>query len=211
MYVELTILRIGRRLPQIGSPIKIRSGALGEHQFAGAMTPIDFHKGPGRRYHSLLCRSDGVTVRLEGGSYNRIGGPVARVPHDIAHLVVEEAFGLDGGLWGTLAAGGLVQNASFVAGRKPPHAARRAREITDRAGETLRQAEILVRAVADASLNGSAHDVQAFRARVGDRWWSPSGTPAALERASTGLREAAARWDALADGAALRLTFSAGR
>ena len=134
--------------------------------------PIDFHKGPRGRYHSVLHRADGVSVRLEGGSYNRISGEVGRVPHDIAHLIVEDAFGLGSGLWGTLAAGGLVQNATLAGGRKPPHAERRAWAITDRAGESLRQAEILVRAVADASLEGGRSDMHAFRpvsARGGGR------------------------------------------
>jgi hypothetical protein len=169
--------------------------------------PIDFHKGPRGRYHSVLYRVDGVSVRLEGGSHNRVSGEVGRVPHDIAHLVVEDAFGLGGGLWGTLAAGGIVQNARFAGGRKPPHAERRARAITDGAGESLRQAEILVRAVADASLEGGTRDMHAFRARVGARWWSPSITPDALDRACGDLRAAAKRWDALEDGSALRLTW----
>jgi hypothetical protein len=169
--------------------------------------PIDFHKGPRGRYHSVLHRVDGVSVRLEGGSYNRIRGEVGRVPHDIAHLVVEDAFGLGRGLWGTLAAGGVVQNAILAGGRKPPHAERRARAITDRAGESLRQAEILVRAVADASLDGGTRDMPAFRARVGARWWSPSISPGALERACVDLREAAKRWDALHEGSVLRLSW----
>jgi hypothetical protein len=169
------------------------------------VTPIDFHKGPRGRYHSVLHRSDGVAVRLEGGSYNRLGS--ARVPHDIAHLIVEETFGLDRGLWGTLAAGGLVQNATLACGRKPPHAERRAWAITDRAGESLRQAEVLVRAVADACLNGQSRDLRAFRAQVGDRWWAPSATPEALERACTELRDAADRWHGLADGSVLRLVW----
>jgi hypothetical protein len=93
--------------------------------------PIDFHKGRRGRYHSMLHRFDGVSVRLEGGSYNRIGGGGdGRVPHDIAHLIVEDAFGLGAGLWGTLAAGGIVQNATFAGGRKPPHAERRAHLAT---------------------------------------------------------------------------------
>ena len=171
---------------------------------------VDFHKGPRGRYHSVLHRVDGVSVRLEGGSYNRIRGEVGRVPHDIAHLIVEAAFGLGGGLWGTLAAGGLVQNARFAGGRKPPHAERRARAITDRAGESLRQAEILVRAVADASLEGWSSDVGAFRARVGARWWSPSITPDALARACVDLSEAAGRWDALEDGAEIRFSWPTG-
>jgi hypothetical protein len=86
---------------------------------------------------------------------------------------------------------GIVQNATFASGRKPPHAERRARAITDRAGESLREAEILVRAVADASLDGGTRDMRAFRARVGARWWSPSTTAEALERACADLREAA--------------------
>ena len=173
-----------------------------------AQTAIDFHKGPRGRYHSFLHRSDGVVVRLEGGSYNRIGGDVGRVPHDIAHLVVEEAFGLGEGLWGTLAAGGLVQNATFAGGRKPPQAEKRAWAITDRNGEALRQAEILVRAVADASLESGVPDLAAFRARVGERWWSPASTPAALERAIAGLCDGAQRWSALLQGLPLRLIWT---
>jgi hypothetical protein len=169
--------------------------------------PIDFHKRSRGRYHSVLHRFDGVSVRLEGGSYNRIRGEVGRVPHDIAHLIVEDALGLGGGLWGTLAAGGIVQNAILAEGRKPPHAERRARAITDRAGESLRQAEILVRATADASLDGGKRDMHAFHAHVGARWWSPSITPGALERAWVDLREAAKCWDALEDGSVLRLTW----
>ena len=170
--------------------------------------PIDFHKRPRGRYHSVLHRADGVCVRLEGGSYNRIGGRMGRVPHDIAHLIVEDAFGLEAGLWGTLAAGGIVQNASFAGGRKPPHAERRARAITDRAGESLRQAEVLVRAVADASLDGGTRDLHALRARVGDRWWSPSSTADALDRACLELHKTAKRWHVLTDGSVLRLTWA---
>lgn len=169
--------------------------------------PIDFHKAPSGRYHSVLQRSDGVSVRLEGGSYNRIGGEPGRVPHDVAHLIVEGAFGMEAGLWGTLAAGGIVQNASFAGGRKPPHAARRARAITDRAGESLRQAEVLVRAVADAMLEDAARDLHSFRARVGARWWTPATTAETPERACAGLREAANRWHALSDGSTLQLSW----
>ena len=169
--------------------------------------PIDFHKRPRGRYHSVLHRADGVSVRLEGGSYNRIGGDVGRVPHDIAHLIVEDAFGLAAGLWGTLAAGGIVQNAVFAGGRKPPHAERRARAVADRAGESLRQAEVLVRAVADASLDGATSDLDRLRARVGARWWSPETTAEALERACVDLREAAEQWAALGDDSVLRLEW----
>ena len=186
------------------------SGRGAARRAAGGGVPVEFHKSAGGRYHSVLQRADGVSVRLEGGSYNRIGGAVERVPHDIAHLVVEDAFALRAGLWGVLADGGTVQNASVVAGRRPPHAERRATEIAQRAAESLRQAEILVRAVADATLEPSGGDIPAFRARVGDRWWSPSITADALAVACTRLREAAVRWDAVPEGSVLVLRWSPG-
>jgi hypothetical protein len=75
---------------------------------------ICFHKTEGTRYRSTIHRPDGAVIALEGGSWNRIGGPVARVPHDLTHLVVEQELGLERGLWGVLAAGGRVQNAVYA-------------------------------------------------------------------------------------------------
>jgi hypothetical protein len=60
-------------------------------------------------------------IGLEGGSWNRIGGPVGRIPHDLAHLVVEQELGLARGLWGVLADGGLVQNADATLARQRVH------------------------------------------------------------------------------------------
>lgn len=161
-------------------------------------TPIEVWKGHGTRYHSTLHRRDGVTVRLEGGSYNKLGGPVRRVPHDIVHRIVEHRFGLDAGLWGVLAGGGIVQNASFAEGRLPPNAIRRATAMTDRVGESLRQAEVLVRAVADLSLEGRPHDLDGLRVACGDRWWLPTITAGALRAVQDELQDAARQWDALA-------------
>lgn len=168
---------------------------------------VEFVKRADGRYHSLFERADGVSIHLEGGSYNRIGGKVERVPHDIAHLIVEAAFGLEAGLWGVLAGGGLVQNATFAGGRRPPHAEKRAWAITDRAGESLRQAEVVVRAVADAALAGATRDVRGLRARVGERYWPAQGTADALEVACRRLHREAGHWHAIPTGASLRLTW----
>ena len=159
---------------------------------------ITFHRQPLGRYHSIFERPDGAVLRLEGGSYNKLGGGM-RVPHDIAHLLVEQAFELRRGLWGTLAAGGLVQTAAFVGGRKPPHAEKKAWAVTDAAGETLRQAEVVVRAVADALVEGG-------RVRTGERWAMPA-SPEAVARVGEQLREAAARWAAVPEGGTLELTW----
>jgi hypothetical protein len=172
-------------------------------------TPIEVVKGTGTRYHSLLHRTDGVVVELDGGGYNNVGGPIGRVPHDIAHLVVEQRLALPCGLWGVLAAGGIVQNAVFVSGRRPAHAQRRARAITDEAGEQLRQAEVLVRALADVALAGDPADDRAFRAAVGDRWWSATITAEALDGACAELRDAAAHWHELRPEASLRFSWRA--
>lgn len=170
-------------------------------------TRIEVHKGSGQRYRSTLHRADGVRVELDGGGYNRIGGRAARVPHDLAHLVVEEAFGLRLGLWGVLAAGGIVQNAALAGGRRPPHALDRARRIADGAGEQLRQAEVLVRATADLALAGGPPDPSSMRAAVGDRWWTPAITAAALANACAGLHDAAVRWQELPAGGCLERTW----
>ncbi len=171
-------------------------------------TPIAVWKGHSPRYHSTLDRRDGVTVRLEGGSYNKIGGPVRRVPHDIVHRIVEHHFALDAGLWGVLAGGGIVQNASFDGGRLPPNAIRRATTMTDRVGEQLRQAEVLVRAVADLSLEGRPHDLDGLRVACGDRWWLATITVDALRTVQSELQAAARTWDALAAGESFAMTWS---
>lgn len=168
------------------------------------MVRIDVHKTPGTRYRSTLTRDDGVELTLEGGSWNRIGGPVPRVPHDLAHLVVERELGVRRGLWGTLAAGGLVQNAAFSGGRRPPHATTRAWRTTDAAKHDLQRAEVLVRAVADLVLEGRTTDVDALRRSVGPRWWDDRIDRTALQRAAEGLHAEAAAWDALPDDGTLR-------
>lgn len=161
----------------------------------------------GTRYHSFLHRFDGVVVRLEGGSWNKVGGPAGRVPHDIAHLLVEEAFGLDRGLWGVLAAGGTVQNASVASGRQPPHAARRAEAIVAPARPMLQQAEVLVRAAADLALAGTPRDVGAFRRACGERWAVPGTTPDDLEQLCRALQVAGVEWAAVPPEGELRLSW----
>jgi hypothetical protein len=170
---------------------------------------IAVHKGHGTRYRSTVHRADGAVVGLDGGSWNRIGGPVARVPHDLAHLVVEETLGLRRGLWGILAAGGLVQNAEYVGGRKPPHALARAKQVMDASGEEIRQAEVLVRAIADATRLARRPDLDSLRGAVGPRWWHPALTAEAFATIDAELRATALEWDRLAPEESLARTWRA--
>ena len=166
-------------------------------------TPLDIEvfKGATRRYRSILHRADGVEVELDGGAYNRLGE--RELPHDIAHLIVEDELGLDRGVWGVLAAGGLFRGASVRAGRQKPHAAQRGREVVAASVEQLNQAEMLVRVVCDAAGAGSV-DV---RARTGERWWSETVTEAAVARAFERLGTAAGDWAELEPGGMLRFTW----
>jgi hypothetical protein len=168
---------------------------------------ICVRKGHGTRYRSTIHRADGAVIGLEGGSWNRIGGAVDRVPHDLAHLVVEETLGLRRGLWGILAAGGLVQNSEYVRGRRPPHAAARAKRVMDDSGEEIRQAEVLVRAIAGATLAGRRPDLDSLRGAVGPRWWHPALTADAFSTIEAGLRATALEWDRLAPEASLERTW----
>jgi len=157
-------------------------------------TPLDIEvfKGPTRRYRSVLHRADGVEVELDGGAYNRLGR--REVPHDIAHLIVEDELGLDRGVWGVLAAGGLFRGASVKAGRQKPHAARRGREIVAASAEQLNHAEMLVRAVCDAAVPG-------------ERWWPEAIPESVLARAHERLGRAADDWARLEPGGVLRFSW----
>lgn len=168
---------------------------------------VEFEKRAGRRYGSLLHRADGVVVAFEGGAFNKVGGKAGEVPHDLAHLVVEDELGLGSGVWGVLAAGGLFRHATVVSGRQAPHAARRGRQVIDAAGDQIMQAEILTRAVCDALVGAGPADPAAIRRAIGERWWSDALTADAIARARDRLRDGGTRWAALAPGEALAETW----
>ncbi|MHC8506833.1 hypothetical protein HF519_23345 [Pseudonocardia bannensis] len=60
---------------------------------------------------AVIDRDDGVRLRL--WSYDR----KSTVPHDLAHLVTERAFGLRHGLWGSIADGAMFDSMDVVSGR----------------------------------------------------------------------------------------------
>lgn len=170
-------------------------------------TPISFVKGPGQRYESRLHRRDGVTIALDGGGYNRVGGPAGRIPHDLAHFVVEDELVLPFGLWGVVAAGGLFAHTAVVAGRRPPHSARRGQAVVDRAGPRLAQAKLVVRAVADLALAGGPPDLGAFSRALGDHGPLAGATADRLATTCGRLRSDGARWAALEPGEAIDVAW----
>ena len=167
---------------------------------------IEFFKPERRRYRSVLHRGDGLVVELDGGGYNKVGGLARELPHDLAHFVVEDSLGLEAGLWGVIAAGGMFGHTKVIAGRRPPHAAKRAQAVVDAAGDRLSQAEMLTRFVCDLALDGADHDVRRLKAAAGVRWWR--GTTAdQLADTCRALREASVRWRDLREGEALKVLW----
>ena len=167
---------------------------------------VDFIKGETNRYRSVLHRPDGVDVELEGGSYNKLRGGRKVIPHDIAHLIVEDELALTGGVWGVLVAGGLFGHATVVGGRQAPHAAARGREIIKLAGDRIMQAEIVTRAVCDV-VRGDLPPRELRRA-IGDRWWTDGLTDDVLDRCRTRLRTGAGDWAGLPAGGTLTLHWN---
>jgi hypothetical protein len=172
------------------------------------MARVDFIKGETPRYRSLLHRPDGVEVELEGGSYNKLGGRGEIVPHDVAHLIVEDELALTAGVWGVLVAGGLFGHARVVAGRQAPHAAERGRAIVEAAGDRIMQAEMVTRAVCDVVRGDLPRRGEALRKALGDRWWTDGLTEGVLDRCGTRLRAAASDWAALSPGGTLTLRWA---
>jgi hypothetical protein len=165
-------------------------------------------KGDGRRYRTLFERRDGVQVEMEGGPYNQVGGPHAEIPHDLAHLVVESELGLDGGVFGVLAKGGLFRLARVSGGRRPPHDRERAAAVVKAFGEELNQAEVLVAAVCALVAEAPAHlDPGRIRRDAGERWWTDAVTRAALDRIRSRLLQGAGDWARLPAGAELALAW----
>jgi hypothetical protein len=175
---------------------------------AASATEIEFFKPDhGWRYRSVLHRHDGCVIELDGGGYNTLD--TGTLPHDLAHFVVEDALDLEAGLWGVIAAGGMFGHTKVIAGRRPPHAAKRAQAVVEGAGDRLSQAEVLTRAVCDLALAGADGDINRLRAATGKRYWSPEITAGAVKVACRRLRETSAAWQDLAPGDALRVHWRA--
>lgn len=86
---------------------------------------------------ALIHRPDGVVVALP--SYTR----KHRIPHDLAHAVVERELGWATGIFGSVAAGAMFDNASVVAGRPRPDAARRSERILRANAGMLGRSELI--------------------------------------------------------------------
>jgi hypothetical protein len=139
---------------------------------------------------------------------------VVHVIHDLPHLVIESAFGLGDGLWGTIARGGFPNAARALGQRKGP-----LRLVTDEPldnlAEQTRPDRIVAKAAVNAVVNrwGNGPDTpDGVRDRL--RGHSPQAADLAdrlddetIRVAVAGVRRLYREWRALPRGGTLRLTW----
>jgi hypothetical protein len=151
------------------------------------------------RGYAVVERDDGVVYLL----YGDMAGP--RLPHDIRHLVVESELGITDGIWAGIAAGAVFGSMRHVSGRRPPHAADRARALLRDLREQGPRAEliaVLVESVA-ALDDPSPDQIRALARAKLAVLPDPDVDPPAIAAAARALQIEAARWARLRVGEAL--------
>lgn len=139
---------------------------------------------------------------------------VVHVVHDLPHLVVESVFGLDDGLWGTLARGRLT-HVTRAHGRRGGRVWLVTGDCLDSLGEPDRPGRVLAKAAVNAVLNrwGGGQDApDGVRDRM--RAHSPRAADLAdrlddetFRIAAGGVKRLYRDWSMLAAGGMLRLSW----
>jgi len=150
----------------------------------------------GSRAYSVVERSDGVRFQLDGG----VAG--AKLPHDLAHLIVERETGDDAGFWGAVSAGAVFRSMKHLGGRRPPHARDRSTAALRERRDGLRRAELVVWLTERVARSGITSPPR-VEAAAREALSTMPGASVDAERviaASRALREAEQRWARLRPG-----------
>jgi hypothetical protein len=171
---------------------------------------ITFTRSGERTYTTLAHRDDGVLLQVP--SYDR----KFPLPHDLAHYVVERELGLEHGFWGCVAAGAMFPGIQVMSGRRPPHAASRSKSVIREAGQHGTEAEVLVGALLGIMHEDLDENWPAARSVLARAWIpdKPSRGPLDAEevrRVCAALREAQHRWQALAVGQSITVSWPVDR
>lgn len=164
---------------------------------------VRFSKRPGGGSVALIDRPDGVRLRLS--SYDR----KYVVPHDLAHFVAERAFRIHGGLWGSIAAGALLDSMELVSGRLRHDRKARSETVLRANAKEFGMAEVLAGVVH----LGVDQDDRTIGRALRDAWgaFRAEPCPVPAERAVAAvaeLRTLGARFAALGPAATLPLTWT---
>jgi hypothetical protein len=161
-----------------------------------------------RRYETVITRDDGVCFHVTGV------GRMFAIPHDFAHLAVEEALRLRRGFWGSVADGAVFPSMTHLSGRRRPRAAERSRGILKANEDYITEAEVLVRIFNDVFQEGHGAESHVLRARLREGRWTPPGEPARdisdaeIAAVYAAWQRKRALWERLPIGEALNLEWS---
>lgn len=154
------------------------------------------------RWHEIAVqRSDGVALALR--SPDRKFSP----SHDLVHLVVERALGLDGGFWGCVAKGAKFPGMEVTAGRQRPQAEARSQMLIKENKAKLNETEVFVGVFQEALLEEGGEVTPRRNERL-MRALAARGrklTPEAVATIWKDLIEMRRLWEALGEGENLRV------
>ncbi|MHB1328203.1 MAG: hypothetical protein ACYC2K_08380 [Gemmatimonadales bacterium] len=163
-----------------------------------------------RRYETVITRSDGVVYHVKGV------GHMGTIPHDLAHFAVEQALGIRGGFWGSVADGAVFGSLTHVSGRRQPHAALRSNAILKDNRDILTATEILVGLFDQATAEGLGPESAVLHDRLRRYAWAPAGSErrqfseAEVAAVSAAWQRMLEAWRKLPVGGSLDLTWPTG-
>jgi hypothetical protein len=155
---------------------------------------------------TYVRRDDGVTLELP--SY----APLRRLPHDLAHFVVEHALGLTRGFWGSIAEGAVFGGVEVLPRKRTARVEERSRQVMKDASSRVTEAEAIVGTVVEIYQRRLDRDWAAARALLRGTWRParPSRelpTQAEVHRACQELSDAENRWLGMAIGSSVTLVW----
>lgn len=167
---------------------------------------ITFTKTGERTYEVSARRDDGVTLRV------RTPDKPSKIPHDMAHYVVERALSFERGFWGLIAAGAVFGTVEVVSGRQPPHAAERSAALIKETYGEQAAAELYVAVMQAVARDRVEHDRRLVCSRLDEVWRPfrrprPHVTAEDILRVCRALREAEGRWAALPVGESVTVSW----
>lgn len=161
---------------------------------------VRFERTGERRYAVAVLRTEHGDLRMDPAP-----GYSDLIPHDLVHLVVEDEFGLEAGIFGQLAAGG---NAGTFVPTQEPRTKAWARRVARRnrsTGRDMARSEDLAAQVFPRWLRHSGHLPGTHYVRQEP---PPTDlTDAELDRAYNRLSELSTQWRAVAVGASMTVDW----
>jgi hypothetical protein len=160
-----------------------------------------------RTYEVVARRDDGVTLRV------RTPDKPLKIPHDMAHFVVERELSFDKGFWGSIASGVVFASVQVVSGRQPPHAAEQSAAMIKASYKELAAAELYVAVMQGVERDGKERDHRLVCSRLDEvwrpfRWPRPPVSAEDALNVCRALREAEGVWTALPVGESVTLSWA---